>query len=140
MPIGFLTAAERDRLDRFPTPIPDDDLFAFFQLSEADHTAINQQREDYTRLGFALQLCALRYLGFAPDDLRTVPREAVVYVARQLGIPAAALAAYGRGIATRTMHLQQIQAHLGFRKALPHDRYALTVWLEERALEHDKPT
>jgi len=30
MPIGFLTAAERDRLNRFPVPIPDDDLFAFF--------------------------------------------------------------------------------------------------------------
>jgi TnpA family transposase len=62
MPIGFLTTAERDRLNRFPVPIPDDDLVAFFQLSEADHTAINQQREDHTRLGFAMQLCALRYL------------------------------------------------------------------------------
>ena len=29
MPIGFLTAAERDRLNRFPAQIPDDDLFAF---------------------------------------------------------------------------------------------------------------
>src|SRR5262245_5924602 len=140
MPIGFLTAAERDRLNRFPAQIPDDDLLAFFQFSEADHTAINQQREDHTRLGFALQLCARRYLGFAPDDLRTAPQQAVVYVARQLGIPPEALAAYGRRIPTRTMHLQQIQAYLGFRKALPLDWYALTMWLVERALEHDKPT
>ena len=140
MPIGFLTAAERDRLNRFPAQIPDDDLFAFFQLSEADHTAINQQREDHTRLGFALQLCALRYLGFAPDDLRTAPWEAIVYVARQLGIPPEALGSYGRRIPTRTMHLQQVQAYLGFRKALPLDLYALTMWLVERALEHDKPT
>jgi TnpA family transposase len=140
MPIGFLTAAERNRLNRFPAQIPDDDLFAFFQLSEADHTAITQQREAHTLLGFALQLCALRYLGFAPDDLRTAAREAVVYVARQLGIPPDALATYGRRIPTRTMHLQQIQAYLGFRKALPLDLYALTVWLVERALEHDKPT
>jgi TnpA family transposase len=110
MPIGFLTAAERDRLNRFPAQIPDDDLFAFFQLSEADYTAINQQREDHTRLGFAMQLCALRYLGFAPDDLQTAPREAIVYVARQLGIPPEALAAYGRRIPTRTTHLQQVQA------------------------------
>ena len=92
MPIGFLTAAERDRLNRFPEQIPDEDLFAFFQFSEADQTAINQQREDHTRLGFALQLCALRYLGFAPDDLRTAPREAIIYVARQLDIPPEALA------------------------------------------------
>src|ERR671931_898361 len=140
MPIGFLTAAERDRLNHFPASIPEDDLFAFFQLSEADHTTINKQREDHTRLGFAMQLCALRYLGFAPDDLRTAPQEAVLYVARQLGLPPGALALYGRRIPTRTMHLQQVQAYLGFRKALPLDLYALTMWLVERALEHDKPT
>ena len=54
--------------------------------------------------------------------------------------PPGALALYGRRIPTRTMHLQQVQAYLGFRKALPLDLYALTLWLVERALEHDKPT
>ena len=29
MPIDFLTAAERERLNRFPEPIPDDDLRGF---------------------------------------------------------------------------------------------------------------
>jgi TnpA family transposase len=67
MPIGFLTTAERERLNRLPEQIPHDDLSAFFLLSESDHQAINNQREAYTRLGFALQLCALRYPGFAPD-------------------------------------------------------------------------
>ena len=76
MPIGFLTAADRARLNRFPEQIPHEDLSAFFLLSEADQTAINQQHsEAHTRLGFALQLCALRYLGFAPDDLRRRQRE-----------------------------------------------------------------
>jgi hypothetical protein len=37
MPIGFLTAAERDRLNCFPALIPDEDLRAFFLLSAADH-------------------------------------------------------------------------------------------------------
>lgn len=73
MPIGFLTAAERDRLNRFPTLIPDEDLRAFFLVSDADQMAIHHQREDHTRLGFALQLCTLRYLGFAPHDLHTTP-------------------------------------------------------------------
>jgi hypothetical protein len=36
MPIDFLTAAERERLNRFPKPIPDDDLKVFFMLSHAD--------------------------------------------------------------------------------------------------------
>ena len=38
---GFLTAAERDRLGRFPAHIPEDDLSAFFLLSEADHHAVS---------------------------------------------------------------------------------------------------
>lgn len=140
MPIGFLTSAERERLDRFPEEIPDDDLFVYFLLSPADHEAIDKQREAHTRLGFALQLCALRYLGFAPDDLSTAPWEAVVYVAKQLSVSPEAIKTYGNRIKTRTTHLQRVQEHLGFRKALPLDFYALQTWLVDRALEHDKPT
>ena len=33
MPIGFLTAADRLRLNRFPAQIPHEDLSAFFLLS-----------------------------------------------------------------------------------------------------------
>ena len=93
MPIGFLTATERDRLNHFPVPIPDEDLRAFFWVSEDDHQVIHRPREAHTRLGFALQLCALRELGFAPDDLHTTPEEVVRYVAGQLDVPMAALRA-----------------------------------------------
>jgi hypothetical protein len=140
MPIGFLTAAERDRLNHFPAQILDEDLRAFFLLTEDDQRVINQQREAHTRLGFALQLCAVRYLGFAPDDLHTTPREVVAYVARQLEVSPEAIQAYGRRRKTRTTHLVQVQMYLGFRPATPLDLYALQTWLEERALEHDKPT
>src|SRR6185436_11845983 len=119
MPIGFLTATERDRLNHFPTPIPDEDVRAFFLLSEADQHVINHQREAHTRLGFALQLCALRYLGFAPDDLSTTPAEVLLYVARQLDVPAAAIHTYGQRIKTRTAHLQQVQAFFCFRLPTP---------------------
>ena len=84
MPIGFLTEAEREQLNRFPEHIPEDDLSVFFLLSEADHHAVNRQHDDHTRLGFALQLCTLRYLGFVPNDLGTAPSPAVGYVAEQL--------------------------------------------------------
>src|SRR5215510_1517837 len=140
MPIGFLTAAERDRLNHFPTPISDEDLRAFFLLSAADQHVINHQREAHTRLGFALQLCALRYLGFAPDDLSATPEEVLLYVARQLDVPATAIHAYGQRVKTRTTHFQQVQAYLGFRTATPLDLYALQTWLGERALEHDNPS
>ena len=75
MPIDFLTAAERERLNRFPEWISDEDLRVFFTLSERDMQEVHKQRGAPNQLGFALQLCALRYLGFAPDDwgrLRTL--------------------------------------------------------------------
>ena len=140
MPIDFLTAAERERLNCFPEPIPDEDLRVFFTLSDQDIAEVRKQRGAPNQLGFALQLCALRYLGFAPDDLGTAPDAAVTFVAQQLGVSPAAIAAYGGRIHTRTTHLQQVQAYLGFHLALPLDLVALTTWLVERALEHDKST
>jgi hypothetical protein len=140
MSTDFLTAAERERLNRFPRQLPDEDLSAFFLLSDADQQAINQHREAHTRLGFALQLCALRYLGFAPDDLTTAPAVAVTYLAQQLGVAPQGLQMYGGRRPTRTVHFQQGQLHLPFRLAAPLEMYALQTWLVERALEHDNPT
>jgi TnpA family transposase len=96
MPVGFLTEAERERFNGFPQDIAYADLSAYFTLTEGDIQAINHQRSDYNRLGFALQLCALRYLGFVPDDLGTAPLSAVEFIAEQLGVAAAAIGAYGQ--------------------------------------------
>ena len=98
MATGFLTEAQRERLSRFPDDIGRDDLSAYFTLSEADIAAIYRQRHDHTRLGFALQLCALCYLGFAPDDLSTVPTTMVQFIARQLKLAPAAIQDYGQRI------------------------------------------
>lgn len=64
----------------------------------------------------------------------------VAYVAHQLHVSPESLQAYGHRIKTRTIHLQQVQIHLGFSKAMSPDFYALQTWLVERALEHDQPT
>jgi len=71
MPVDFLSAAERDRWQRFPDVIPHEDLVAFFWLSQEEIREVHRQRESQNRLGYALQLCTLRYLGFVPEDLQT---------------------------------------------------------------------
>lgn len=139
MPVNWLTEAERARLNRFPAEIPEADVIAFFTLSEGDQELIKERSSAALRLGFALQLSALRYLGFVPAELTTAPTSVITFLARQLGVETDVLTAYGQRAQTRSDHLQEIQAHLGFRKAGEQEWAELERWLVERALEHDRP-
>jgi TnpA family transposase len=140
MPGHFLTEAERERLRRFPTEIPPEDLIAYFVLTDRDRGLLRKHRRDHNRLGVALQLCALRYLGFVPAKLQAASSAAIDHLARQLDVDPRCLGRYGERSQTRTAHLQDILDHLGFRKVRPGDLRALKSWLVERALEHDRPT
>ncbi len=140
MPGRIFTPQERKRLDAFPSEIAEADLIRYFTLSHSDLDLVRRKRGDQNRIGFALQLCALRYMGFCPDDLEIVPTTALAFVADQLQASPAALHVYGARSQTRTEHLQQIQLRLGFRDATREDFRSLADWLLARALEHDKPS
>jgi TnpA family transposase len=140
MPGQFLTEAEREQLRQFPAEIPPADVIAYFTLSPADLAQVRYQRGDHNRLGFALQLGALRYLGFSPDDPTTAPASVVAYLSQQLDVRPDVLPAYGQRAHTRRDHLQAIQVYLGFREAGPVELRALGEWLVDRALEHDRPS
>ncbi len=60
--VVFLSEAERQRLDRFPTQVVPGDLATYFTLSRADRAQIPRTTSAANRLGFALKLGALRYL------------------------------------------------------------------------------
>ena len=137
MPVNFLSEAERNRLSQFPSAIPESDLIQYFTLTWEDQVQIKRQRRSENRLGFALQLCTLRYLGFCPDDLQQVLTEVVEFLAHQLQIPVESLSRYAQRTQTRTEHLQQIQSYLGVRDPTAKDLRSLARWLLERAMEHD---
>ncbi len=62
------------------------ELERFFHLDDQDRELIAERRRDSNRLGFAIQLVTVRYLGmFLPDPLN-VPANLVDYLAEQLGI------------------------------------------------------
>src|SRR6516162_8619518 len=140
MPGTFLTTAERERLSRFPASVSPPDLMTYFALSDNDLAFINPYRSDATRLGVALQLCSMRYLGFCPVQISMAPQEVIRSLAAQLHVPSETLGAYGSRAKTRQGHVQDVLAYLGFRRFQPDDQAALHAWLLERALEHDKPT
>ncbi|MEV4123992.1 DUF4158 domain-containing protein [Nocardia sp. NPDC049707] len=62
------------------------DLERFFHLDDNDHELIAQRRRDSNRLGFAVQLVTVRYLGMFLADPLEVPADLVDYLAEQLGI------------------------------------------------------
>jgi len=94
---------------------------------------------DSNRLGWALQLCGLRMLGFCPDDMTTVPVVAVQFLARQLDVDPGFLASYGVRAQTCTDHLAQVKSYLGFPSATPADLDRLGEWLAAEALVQDRP-
>lgn len=140
MPVNVLSAAERSRRSHFPEDISESDLIQYFTLTSEDLAQVNRKRQPDNRLGFSLQLCGLRYMGFCPEDLQQTPKAIVAFVSQQLGIEADVLSTYGQRHQTRSQHFQQVQTYLGFRTPKPIDLKRLSKWLVNRALEHDKPS
>ena len=140
MAIGWLTEVERDRLQRFPSSVSELDLITTFTLTDADRQLVLSRHGAGNRLGIALQLCALRYLGFIPEAMAAPPMEVVRFVAGQLGLPVEAVDQYRpRREQTRTEHAKTVADHLGFRRYGEAERQSLKQWLRDRALEHDQP-
>ena len=140
MPGTFLTAKEREQLASFPDDIPHWDLITSFTLTEEDHTFIQTYRNDPHRLGVALQLGAVRYLGFCPTHLQAAPLDTIAFLAEQLHVDPTVFQDYGTRRMTRSAHFQAVLDHLGFRRVQEKEQEQLLTWLTERALEHDKPT
>ena len=90
-------------------------------------------------LGAAVQLCTLPWLGFVPDDVAAAPAAAVARLSERLGIPVGALRGYGAREQTRTGHLREVAAYLGWRTVDGPRWKDLEEFLFARAMEHDSP-
>ena len=139
MPVSFLSEAERERFNSFPADLSTNDLIVFFTLSELDLRQIPTKTAAANRLGFALRLLLLRFLGFQLTELSNLPTAVVEYVAGQISVLPEDLDAYGERDATQTAHRQAVENYLGFKHPTPDDFERLDQWLLERALEHDRP-
>ncbi|MEY6759973.1 DUF4158 domain-containing protein, partial [Klebsiella pneumoniae] len=94
---------ERQRAALFDLPTDELSLLKFYTLGDDDLENIRQRRRPENRIGFALQLCALRYPGRALAPGEMIPREVLSFVGAQLGVPADALLTYAGTVAKLAM-------------------------------------
>jgi Domain of unknown function (DUF4158) len=132
---------ELEALRRFPE-IGHEDLFRFFTLTPADVAFVDPGggRGPADRLGLAVTLCTLPWLGFVPDEVAGAPQAAVARLAGQLGLDPEVIGAYGRRAKTRTEHVRLVARYLGWRVAGTLELKELDEFLLARAMEHDSPS
>jgi len=106
-------------------------------LSGEDIRRINERRREYNRLGFAIQLCVLRYPGWplAPEEIP--PPNLLAFVAEQLDADAAEMAEYAVRDETRREHLQALCKEYRFGQYGPAHSPLLRRHLETEALSTD---
>ena len=130
MPASFLTAAQRDSYGCYaavPTP---DELARFFHLNDDDLAQVGLCRGDHNRLGFALQLTTVRFLGTFLTDPLAVPLPVLQFVARQLDVnDTEGLASYRTG-EQHWDHANRIRTYYGYSDiSEPRVGFRLSRWL-----------
>ena len=126
---------------RFAPALSDDEPagFFFFFFDETDRL-IARRRRDANRLGFALQLGTVRYLGRFLEDPSEVPMQVVRYVAGKVGIAdPGVLSSYAVGDAGWD-HQAEIRREYGLREwTEPAVQVEAIEWLEARAWVSAEP-
>ena len=132
----LLSAAERASLVALPDD--EDDLNNCYEFSEHELAVIRRHRGAPNRLGFAVQLCYMRYPGIVLGAGEDPHPPLLRWVAKRLGVSPQGWSKYGRRDTTRREHLGELQVALGFTGFnASHHRMALRS-LDEVALQTDK--
>ncbi|MEN8446713.1 MAG: DUF4158 domain-containing protein [Cyanobacteria bacterium J06555_13] len=135
MPVRFLTEQQQQRYGRYQDTPTDIQLDRYFHLDDADRRLVRARRGDHNRLGFAVQLSTVRFLGTFLLNPIEVPPNVVDYLAQQLEVNSTSgLSVYLERENTRWEHTDIIQQRYGYQNfsAQP-EHWRFIRWLYTRA-------
>jgi len=134
---SVLSVTEKESL--LAVPESKDDLIRHYTFNNTDLSIIRQHRGAANRLGFAVQLCYMRYPGVTIGVTEEPFAPLLHLVAAQLKMPVEAWNEYGQREQTRREHLVELQATFGFQPFTTLSHYRTAVHsLEELAWQTDK--
>jgi hypothetical protein len=130
MPVTFLTPQQERQYGQFPDDVSGEQLARFFHLDDADRGFVLAHRGAHMRLGCAVQLGTVRFLGTFLENPCEVPPRVVGFLGDQLGTPiAGALDAY-HSSKWRWRHPVEIRERYGYRDfSDPAPQWRLLRWL-----------
>jgi TnpA family transposase len=139
MPVGFLSQEQRQRYGRYvesPTPVQ---LAQYFHLNDNYRRIVQARRGDHNRLGFALQLGTVRFLGTFLIEPTEVPSGVMTYLAQQLEIANPNCVALYRQQRTWWNHITLISQQYGYQDFFQQPgHWRLLRWLHNRAWSSDE--
>ncbi|KNY27684.1 Tn3 family transposase [Pseudobacteroides cellulosolvens] len=133
MPVEFLTHEQEVKYGKFSEDPSPEQLAKYFWFDDKDKNAIFNHRHDYNRLGFALQLGTVRFLGTFLSSPIKVPANVISYVSQQLKIKPEVVSLYNseKNTHNHRNEIRQIYEYHDFTSQPFHFR--LIRWLYSRA-------
>lgn len=127
--------SERQRAILFDLPTDELTLVQHYTLADEDLEQIAERRRSENKIGFALQLCALRYPGRLLMSGEVIPLEVLTFLAVQIGIKASDLVGYAVRRQTRHEHIDTIRKQYGYKNFSGRGASELKRWLLKQAMD-----
>ena len=142
MPVTFLSKAHKRRYGRYQGDPSPEQLARYFHLDDGDLVYTSRLRSVSNRLGYAMQLCTVRFLGTFLNDPTAVPEITIRHVAAQLGITNLSVFKQYTEQQTQWKHARHIKVHYGYREfGDPSQCFRLLRWLYSRAwMSEERPS
>ncbi|WP_458413360.1 Tn3 family transposase [Schinkia sp. CFF1] len=132
----LLTADQRAEFVKIPADMTERELETYYTFSQYDLEIIKRHRRDHNRLGFAVQLCVLRYPGWSLSDVEPIPEYVIQYIARQIDANPDSFSLYAQRDPTKHEHMEEIRQEYGYQNFSASKYREVAHYLLKHALQN----